>query len=225
MTKSLRQSEEFRFKAARERLVNNLVTRSILQSPPVIQAFMKIPRHLFVDEAFHDRAYENQSLPIGNGQTISHPSTVARMTELLDIGPSHRVLEIGSGCGYQTAILAELAGKVFSIEVLPSLARKAKHHLESLGYYSVRLDTGDGSLGWPDAAPFDRILITAGTPSIPAALNHQLSTGGLMVLPVGNHDQQVLTLLIQSGQDCQVKEFETCKFVDLVGKNGWPAIS
>jgi protein-L-isoaspartate(D-aspartate) O-methyltransferase len=225
MAKSLRQSEEFRFRAARKRLVDSLEAKGVLYSPRVIQAFMKVPRHQFVDEAFHDRAYEDQSLPIGNGQTISHPSTVARMTELLNIGASHRVLEIGSGCGYQTAILAELAGKVFSIELLPTLARKAKQHLEALGYYSVRLETGDGSLGWPDAAPFDRILITAGTPAIPSDVNNQLSTDGLMVLPVGNHEEQVITLLTQSGQSCQITEFEPCKFVDLIGKNGWPDIS
>ncbi|MBN1356004.1 protein-L-isoaspartate(D-aspartate) O-methyltransferase [bacterium] len=215
--------EEYRFRTARETMVADLVSRGVLCNPSVIQAFLKVPRHLFLDEALRDRAYQDQPLPIGNGQTISHPSTVAGMTELLDIRPGSRILEIGTGTGYQAAILAELAGKVFSIETIVNLARKARKILEHLGYYSIRMKTGDGSRGWPDSAPFDRIVVSAGTQVIPPKLIGQLTDGGRMVVPIGSRDTQVITSVIRDGSNLTIQEHDRCRFVDLVGKYGWPA--
>ncbi|MBN1550711.1 protein-L-isoaspartate(D-aspartate) O-methyltransferase [bacterium] len=209
-------------KAAREKLVERLIQINLLKTPHVIKAFLKIPRHAFLPEAFKELSYSDQALPIGFGQTISQPSTVAVMTELLDIQANHRVLEIGSGSGYQTALLAELAGKVFTIESQPELSRSAQKRLEDLGYYTVRFMIGDGSAGWSDCAPFDRIIVTAGSPSVPKPLAAQLSESGKMVLPLGNHQTQQITSVIKCAQEYRLVSEGSCKFVDLVGQYGWP---
>ena len=154
-------------------------------SGAVFAAMAAVPRHAFVPAADRSSAYANRPLPIGHGQTISQPYIVAIMTDLLDAGPSDRVLEIGTGCGYQTAVLAEVAGEVFSIEVIPDLAEAARKRLDDLGYANIHVRCGDGRRGWPEEAPFDGIIVTAAPLTIPPALVEQLAVGGRLVLPVG----------------------------------------
>ncbi len=217
----LQFSETLKYKIARDQLIDQFVKFKILTDQRIINAFRKIPRHLFVDEAFNSLAYRDQPLPIGFDQTISHPSTVARMIELLQVGPQHRVLEIGTGSGYQTAILSELSGKVYSVERIESFVKKAKRTLAQLGFYSVRIEWGDGSQGWPDAAPFDRIVVSAGSPEIPESLCRQLNTNGRLIIPVGERKAQKITIVTRLGETFHVEEESNCEFVDLIGKNGW----
>lgn len=224
MNKYLYQ-ESIREKLNREQLVNELVQRKVMTSPEIIKTLTKIPRHAFVDPAFRQRAYKDSRLPIGCEQTISKPSTVAKMTELLDVKPTHRVLEIGGGCGYQTAILASLARKVYSIEWHAQLVQQAQKTLSALGFSTVRLEHGDGSQGWPSAAPFDRIVFTAGAPEIPEDVCYQLIDTGVMIIPVGPRDQQIMTKIVRNDTEddviFDVSYHGSCEFVDLVGKHGW----
>jgi protein-L-isoaspartate(D-aspartate) O-methyltransferase len=176
---------------------------------------------VFVDEALRGRAYTDSALPIGHGQTISQPYIAARMSELLRVEPGHRILEIGTGTGYQTALLARLAEEVFSIERVPALAERAQANLRELGYRNVRLKVGDGSMGWPDRAPFDGILVAAGAPSIPRPLAEQLGAGGRMILPVGDAHAQILTLVVREEQGLSSTSHDDCVFVRLVGEEGW----
>ena len=182
------------FAARREKLVENeLVPR--IDSEAVLAAMRKVPRHLFVPEAMRSHAYENRPLPLFEGQTISQPLIVAMMTELLGIGPESKVLEIGTGSGYQAAVLAELAGEVYSIEILPDLAAFGAANLEATGYGDrVHLRVGDGYLGWPEAAPFDGILVTCAPTSVPQPLQDQLAEGGRLVIPVGDRGDQELVV-------------------------------
>ena len=181
--------------AKRERMVTaNLESRGI-RDPAVLTAMRRTPRHLFVPEVNRNRAYEDYPLPIGQGATISQPYIVALMTELLQAGPQHKVLEIGTGSGYQAAILAQLAHHVYSIELEPELARTAAATLTLLGYANVTVRQGDGYLGWPQYAPFDRIILTAAPPQIPTRLIDQLARGGRLVAPVGGSAEQELILL------------------------------
>lgn len=167
--------------------------------PAVTAALMRVPRHAFVPGKFRTTAYENHPLPIGHGQTISQPYIVAIMTELLDLAPTHRVLEIGTGSGYQAAVLAELAGEVYTIESIPALADMARRHLVALGYANIHVLVGDGSFGWAARAPYDRIIVTAAAPHIPTALIDQLVLEGRMVLPLGPEGgEQYLTLVTKS---------------------------
>ncbi len=187
----------------------------------VLAAMNKVPRHLFVEEALADMAYQPVALPLAGGQSISHPLTVARMTELLALKGTERVLEVGTGSGYQTAVLAELCNKVFSIECIRNLLVQARRCLESLGYYNVLIKFGDGSCGWADKAPFEAIIVTAGAGDIPVHLEAQLAEGGRMVIPVGDGNQQ--EILVQDKVDgrMRVKSRYSCKFVELVGEYGW----
>ena len=181
--------------AKRERMVAaNLESRGI-RDPAVLSAMRRTPRHLFVPEAYRSRAYEDYPLPIGQSATISQPYIVALMTELLHAGPQHKVLEIGTGSGYQAAILAQIARHIYSIELEPELARTAAATLTLLGYANVTVRQGDGYLGWPQHAPFDRIILTAAPPQIPARLIDQLARGGRLVAPVGGSAEQELILL------------------------------
>jgi len=197
-----------------------LVRRGIVD-PRVLEAMRKVPRHRFVEEALRDRAYGDHPLPIGEGQTISQPYMVAAMTQLLRLHGDEKVLEIGTGSGYQTAILAELARRVCSVERLPGLAARARRILEELGYTNAVVKTGDGTYGWPDEAPFDRILVTAAAPAVPAPLFQQLAEGGRLVLPVGDAYAQTLHVVdkvegrMRTSTDCG------CVFVKLIGKYGW----
>ncbi len=191
-------------------------------SERLLEVFSRLPRHRFVDPGLSDAAYKLGSLPIGSGQTISSPVTQARMTELLDPAPRSRILEVGTGSGYQTALLAELAAWVFTIEVIEALATRAKELLHALGYRNVLFRRGDGAIGWREAASFDRILVTAGAPRLPEGLLSQLAEGGRLVCPVGPADKQELIVIERSGDRFLSRTNETCRFVPLIGAEGWP---
>ena len=182
-----------------------------------------MPRHLFVDEALRERAYGDHALPIGEEQTISQPYIVALMTSLLALTGREKVLEVGTGSGYQTAVLGELARRVCSIERLPRLAQRARAILEGLGYTNVWVRVGSGTLGWSDEAPFDRIIVTAGGPTVPPPLFDQLAPDGLMVLPLGDAESQTLTVVEHAGGEMKRTPHGECKFVRLVGKFAWEA--
>ena len=190
----------------------------------VLKAMEKIPRHLFIDEGLIDQAYNDNPLPIGERQTISQPYMVAVMTEALELQGSEKVLELGTGSGYQTAILAELAERVFSIERISLLASKARKVLESLGYFNVVIRVGDGTYGWSEEAPFDGIIVSAGSPDIPRPLVEQLAVGGRLVIPVGGRYSQTLyrvTRLSENVEDVKKEDLGGCRFVNLIGEHGW----
>jgi protein-L-isoaspartate(D-aspartate) O-methyltransferase len=212
---------EGRYSRERERMVDEHLVGRGVTDPRVVAAMRRVPRHRFVQEALRTRAYGDHPLPIGEEQTISQPFIVGLMTSLLELTGREKVLEVGTGSGYQTAVLAELARRVCSIERLPRLAERARANLESLGYDNVWVRVGNGALGWPDEAPFDRIIVTAGGPSIPPPLVQQLADGGRMVLPVGRSDNQVLTVVDNVGGEIRQREHGECKFVKLVGKYAW----
>jgi protein-L-isoaspartate(D-aspartate) O-methyltransferase len=202
-------------------MVEEQCVRRGITDARVLAALRKVPRHLFVEEALRDRAYGDHPLPIGGEQTISQPYIVALMTELLGPAGPEKVLELGTGSGYQTAVLAELCRRVCSVERLPRLGERARGLLEALGYTNVWIRVGSGTLGWPDEAPFDRILVTAGTPTVPPPLLQQLADGGRLVVPLGGEAGQVLTVVEKRGAELQTREAGECKFVKLVGKYAW----
>lgn len=210
------------FPLPRERMVSEQLQRRGILDPRVLRAVGKVPRHLFVDEALVGRAYGDHPLPIGDGQTISQPYMVALMTEALELHGHERVLEIGTGCGYQTAVLAEMCGKVFSVERLKSLADRATRRLDSLGYYNVLVRVADGSLGWKEEAPFDAILVAAAAPTIPQALVEQLAPKGRLIVPVGDAYTQSLRKGVRGEAGMCWSDLGGCVFVKLVGQQGWP---
>lgn len=183
------------YKELRQRMVKYQLESRGIRSRRVLDAMLKVERHLFVPSEYRAMAYDDHPLPIGEGQTISQPYIVAYMTEILDIEPDDRVLEIGTGSGYQTAILAELAGEVFTVERIPSLAYAAKDLLEELGYTNIRFRLGDGSLGWEEWAPYDKIIVTAASKTIPQPLVEQLKLGGKMAIPLGGIDQTLYIIV------------------------------
>jgi protein-L-isoaspartate(D-aspartate) O-methyltransferase len=188
----------------------------------LLEVMRRVPRHLFVPEAYRDHAYQDSPQPIGNQQTISQPLMVGAMTELLHLTGEETVLEIGTGSGYQTAILAELAKKVISIERHDALSQRAKGLLEWLGYQNIEIHCGDGTAGYPPDAPYDRIIVTAGAPQIPAPLLKQLSPMGRMVIPVGSMDMQNLSVVIRdSDGSIRTEDHGPCVFVPLIGVHGW----
>ena len=209
------------FQRLRNVMVDTQIISRGVKDPRVIAAMRKVPRHLFMDESSRYKAYDDMALPVGEGQTISQPYMVAVMTELLGLGGDEKVLEIGTGSGYQAAVLAELSRELYTIERIQSLSDRAREVIAELGYSNIHMKVGDGTLGWPEAAPFDRILITAAAPSVPEPLVNQLSEGGILVAPVGDRfSQQLVRLLKQKGN--LLKEYQTpCVFVPLVGKHGW----
>ncbi len=192
-----------------------------IQSEVVLQVIEKIPRHLFVPEKLQEYAYEDHPLSIGCGQTISQPYMVAIMTELLELKTSDRVLEVGTGSGYQTAVLAEIAQHVVSIERIKELAEKAEQRLMNLGYTNIKIVCGDGSLGYPPEAPYDAIIVTAGSPEVPESLKKQLNEGGRLIIPVGGSNLQVLLKIIKKGNDYRIEKHTSCIFVPLIGSEGW----
>ena len=210
-----------RFARERERMVEEQLIARGVRDPRVIEVMRRLPRHVFVDEALRDRAYGDHPLPIGEGQTISQPFIVGRMTELLQLGGREKVLEVGTGCGYQAAVLAELAERVCTMERIPRLASRARETLERLGYRNVWVRTANGTLGWPDEAPFDRILVAAGGPGVPPPLFEQLAEGGRMVIPVGEVTGQVLQVIEKVQGTMRVTQDSGCVFVKLVGKYAW----
>jgi protein-L-isoaspartate(D-aspartate) O-methyltransferase len=206
----------------RRRLVEALQERGV-RDLSVLRAFDLTPRHLFVPTAMRHRAYEDSALPIGNGQTISQPSTHARYLELLALTGKERVLEIGTGSGYQTVLLSHLASQVFSIERVGMLVSQARDAIRAAGASNVSLLSGDGTLGWREYAPYDAILVTAGSPSIPTPLSEQLSEGGRMLIPIGDRDEQILTLFTKRGDELERRDIGAARFVPLIGKYGWPS--
>jgi protein-L-isoaspartate(D-aspartate) O-methyltransferase len=210
------------FEKERLRMVEHDLRRRGIRDTGVLDAMSAIPRHLFVPPEERPHAYEDRALPLEVGQTISQPFMVAAMTEALRIRPGDRVLEIGTGSGYQTAVLAALAEHVYSVERIGDLQGAAREVLEEIGVANVSFLIGDGSLGWPVHAPFDRILVGAGAPSVPDPLREQLSPhDGRMVIPVGDHDLQELVALTRSGDAWKTEPLMGCRFVPLVGDEGW----
>lgn len=207
---------------ARRRMVEEQLVARGIRDAGVLAAMGAVPRDAFVDEALRPRAYGDHALPTAEGQTISQPWIVARMLELAEIEPSHRVLEIGTGSGYQTALLARLAERVFSVERVPTLLRAARRRLDELGISNVALRHGDGSLGWQEFAPYDRVLVAAAAPHVPEALKTQLGTHGLMVIPVGGPHSQVLEVWrLSPGGAWECKRHGECRFVPLLGRDAW----
>jgi protein-L-isoaspartate(D-aspartate) O-methyltransferase len=197
-----------------------LVSRGI-KDPRVIAAMRKVPRHLFVEEALQNQAYSDRPLPIGEKQTISQPYMVALMTEALQLTGKEKVLEIGAGSGYQTAILAESSRQVFSVERILSLTMKARMLLINLGYPNVEVKFSDGTEGWIGESPFDAIIVTAGSPDIPQPLVDQLAVGGRLVIPVGGESVQDLIRLTKTEEGIKREDLGGCRFVKLIGKHGW----
>jgi protein-L-isoaspartate(D-aspartate) O-methyltransferase len=209
------------WKVERERMVKDQIIARGVKDQRVIEAMKQVPRHLFVDQTYYHQAYKDYPLPIGYDQTISQPYMVASMTELLEISVSDKTLEIGTGSGYQTAVLALLCDKVYTIERISGLRQRAAMILDQLGFRNVSLMVGDGSLGWAEYGPYDAILVTAGAPEIPNALISQLAENGRLVIPVGDEYSQVLNLVKKHKGRIYRKEFCGCAFVPLIGKEGW----
>ena len=203
--------------AERSRMVAEQMRARGISDPRVLAAIERVPRHLFVPEHLRREAHQDYPLPIGHGQTISQPYIVAFMTEALAVAPQHRVLEIGTGSGYQAAVLAELAQDVYTMEILPALAESARTTLESLGYKNVHVRAGNGYEGWPEHAPYDRIMVTAAPPDVPQALVEQLKIGGLMAIPVGTSVQE-LRILRRTASGVETIKTLPVQFVPMTGR-------
>jgi protein-L-isoaspartate(D-aspartate) O-methyltransferase len=206
---------------AREKMVEEQVVARGIKNPRVLAAMRKIPRHLFVDPGLLQRAYDDSSLPIGAKQTVSQPFMAARMTEALELSGEEKVLEIGTGSGYQAALLAELSFNVFSVEKIRALAVKARALLDRLEYHNIAIQVGDGTIGWPEHSPFDAIMVTAGAPDLPRPLIEQLAVGGRLVIPVGDDESQVLVRVTRHPSKFEEEQLGDCRFVKLWGKFGW----
>lgn len=206
----------------RQRMVDRLRDHYQIRDQRILEVMSQLPRHLFVPAAIKSQAYNDNALPIAGGQTISQPFIVARMTELLELKGDEKILEIGSGSGYQTAILASLAKKVFAIERLDHLAHDAEARLAALGFRNVVLKSGDGTNGWDAYHPYDAMLVAAGGPEIPEPLIRQLKVGGRLIVPVGDdRKSQVLTRVTRTANGTKVETFGGCAFVPLIGEHGW----
>ena len=210
------------FAWTRERMVQEQIVARGIDDARVIAALRKIPRHLFVDPGIVNRAYHDSALPIGEKQTLSQPYMAARMTAALHLGGDEKVLEIGTGSGYQTALLAEICFNVFSVEKLRVLSRKARQLLDRLGYQNIALHVGDGTIGWSEHAPYNAILVAAAAPSAPKPLLEQLTPGGRLVIPVGDEQAQTLLRVTRTPSGFEEEQLGECKFVKLLGKYGWP---
>ncbi len=207
---------------ARERMVVEQLEGRGFRDPAVLAAMRRVPRHLFVDEALRDRAYDDTPLPIGERQTISQPYMVALMSEAVGVEPGARVLEVGTGSGYQAAVLAEMGARILSVERLPDLAERAGRVLAMLGYDDqVRIEVGDGTLGWPADAPYDAIVVTAAAPQIPRPLLEQLASHGSLVLPMGDDELQTLVRIRRTPEGLAEEYLGECRFVKLLGSYGW----
>ena len=210
------------FSLARERMVKNQLIPRGIKDEMVLEAMGKIPRHLFIEEALAGEAYNDHPVPIGEKQTISQPYIVALMTETLELKGDENTLEIGTGSGYQTAILAELSSRVYTVERIKSLLVNARKLLAELGYSNILFKAFDGTLGWNEYAPFDAIMVTAGAPSLPGPLMDQLADNGRMIVPVGDRYSQELIKVIRKGNSLEQENLGGCRFVNLIGVHGWP---
>ncbi len=209
------------FEIYRERMVEEQLVARGIADQRVLDAMGTVPRHLFVEDAMQASAYSDFPLPIGSGQTISQPYIVALMTEALQLQGSERVLEIGTGSGYQAALLSRLCERVYTIERIDGLLGKARRVFDKLRYHNIVSRIDDGTSGWADQAPFDAIVVTAGGPKIPEPLLEQLADGGRLVIPVGNQGVQELQLVVKAGENMDVQTIEHVRFVDLIGTHGW----
>lgn len=213
-----------KYRKQRIKMVDSQIRSRGVGDEQLLKVMEMIPRHLFVDEGLINQAYNDNPLPIGERQTISQPYIVALMTEALELKGDEKVLEIGTGCGYQSAVLSKLADRVFSIERIASLASRARTLLDSLGCFNVLIRVGDGTYGWKEESPFDAIIITAGAPEVPRPFLEQLAVGGRLVLPVGSQQSQTLlklTRLSEDLEDIKKEDLGGCRFVNLVGEHGW----
>jgi protein-L-isoaspartate(D-aspartate) O-methyltransferase len=213
---------ELRFERQRRQLIEIIRDHGI-DDLEILRAFDLTPRHLFVPESVQHRAYEDAPVPIGFGQTASQPSLQALYLKTLQLKPTDRVLEIGTGSGFQTALLAHLVGHVFSVERIRELSQRAREAIDSLRLSNVALLVGDGTIGWSKYAPYDAILVTAGSPGIPPALLDQLTVGGRMLIPIGDRNVQQLTLVTKSEAGVETSNITGCVFVPLLGRFGWPS--
>lgn len=211
------QNEIKKYKKERRKMVEDQIRSRGIENAAVLQALRKVPRHLFVPENLRDQAYRDTPLPIGLDQTISQPAIVAYMTEAAEISKKDKVLEIGTGSGYQAAVLGEVAGEVYSIEILPEMAERASNTLKDLGYTNVFVKAGNGYLGWPEQAPFDAIIVTAAPAEIPQALVDQLAIGGKMVIPVGTNIQEMV-VITKTKKGVTEKRTMPVRFVPMTGK-------
>jgi protein-L-isoaspartate(D-aspartate) O-methyltransferase len=210
------------FAPQRERMVRDLIAARGVKDERVLAAMRRVHRHLFVRDHLRSQAYGDHALPIGASQTISQPYIVARMTEMLEVGAEHSVLEIGTGSGYQTAILAVLARRVYSLERIPELAQQAIPRMRQLGLDNVKIQVFDGTVGWSEWAPYDRIMVTAGAPKVPEPLLGQLAPGGMLLVPEGPMQAQRLVLYKKSARgEIRRREGEEVAFVPLLGRHGW----
>ena len=210
------------YQIPRERMIKLLREHYKIKDERVLAAMLEIPRHQFVPEALKTQAYKDNALPIASKQTISQPFIVARMTELLELTAQSKILEIGAGSGYQTAILAKLANRIYAIERVPILVKEAQEKLQRFNLNNVTLICADGTLGWQTHAPFDAILVAAGSPTIPQPLLNQLKLGGRLVLPVGQDQKtQKLIRVTRTERDFVTEDFGACAFVPLIGEHGW----
>ncbi|MFC1858054.1 protein-L-isoaspartate(D-aspartate) O-methyltransferase [Thermodesulfobacteriota bacterium] len=215
------ERESLKYQRQREEMVKKQIEARGITDKKVLDALRKVPRHLFVSEALRDQAYGDFPLPIGEQQTISQPYIVAEMTQALQLGPDDRVLEIGTGSGYQAAILAEIAFRVYTIERIHSLYINARKIFDELHYHNIVTKYSDGTNGWAEQSPFDAIIVTAGAPELPNTLTSQLAVGGRMVIPVGNHFSQDLIKVFKDEQGIRSVNLGGCRFVKLVGEHGW----
>ncbi len=215
------EKEPIKFERQREEMVRSQIEARGIKAPEVLAAFRRVPRHLFVSEALRDQAYGDYPLPIGEQQTISQPYIVAEMTQALDLSKDDRVLEIGTGSGYQAAILAQIVYRVYTIERKRSLYLQARNLFDKLQYHNIVMKYADGTKGWQDESPFDGVIVTAGAPQIPDILIDQLGDGGRMVVPVGNQHTQELIKIFRDDQNIRQTNLGGCRFVKLVGEHGW----
>ena len=208
-------------KVKKKSMIDTQLKSRGISSSEVLRAMSVVPREKFVSSEYIEAAYNDGPLSIGSGQTISQPYMVAMMTEALMLRKNDKVLEIGTGSGYQAAVLQEIASHIYSVERISSLAENAKKLLGSLGYSDIKIKVEDGTLGWPEEAPFDAIIVTSGSPSVPETLMSQLSDGGRMIIPVGSRNHQRIIRIIRSGDNYSKEEMLSCIFVPLIGKYGW----
>lgn len=209
------------FTTSRNRMVQEQLLNRDINDPATIEAMSEVPRHLFVDDAMQGRAYGDHPLPIGAGQTISQPYIVATMTQALGLSTSDRVLEIGTGSGYQAAILSRICSQVYTVERINSLLSRARKIFDKLRYYNIRSKLDDGTMGWPDNGPYDAIIVTAGGPEVPQPLVDQLSDNGRLIIPVGDQHVQQLQLVQKKEGQVEITSLASVRFVDLVGEHGW----